>query len=146
MNTSITTFFKIGFFVGAVVLSSCSEKSDETTDSKETKVELKSLAKRWILSDDRDKNKNVIEVILSMEENGYFMIYDTITDKKFIDAGINKIQPVSKGQWKINDGKLVLSHIMDDSTRIEEFSIQSLNSDKLIIIGSNNKKHIYLSN
>lgn len=145
MKTSITTFLKIVFIVGTVVLSSCSPKSDGTQDSKETKVDQKSLAKRWTLSDDRDKNKNVIEVILSLEENGYFIIYDTITDKKFIAAGINKIQPISKGQWKVNDGKLMLSHIMDDSTRVEEFSIKSLNLDKLVIIGSNNKKHTYLS-
>lgn len=145
MKTSITTFLKLGFFGCAIVLSSCSSKSGEKKEVKEISFDENSLSKRWMLHDDQNKKNEAIEVILSMEKNGYFMIYDTVTDKKFIDAGINKIQPISKGQWKINDQKLVLNHIMDDSTRVEEFTIQSLDPDKLVIIGSNNKKHTYLS-
>lgn len=146
MKTSIATIFKLGFFVGIIILVSCT--STPETDKNpvvETTTKIESIAKRWTLSDKAGEKEKTMEIILSMKENGYFMIYDTIIDKKFIEAGINKIQPISKGQWKLKEEKLILNHIQNDSSHVEEFSIKSMDANKLVLVGSNNKSHTYLS-
>lgn len=146
MKTSIAIIFKLGFFVSILILGSCTSAPEQGENSvKENTIKEESIAKRWTLSDKTVEKEQAMEIILSMENNGYFMVYDTITDKNFIEAGINKIQPVSKGQWKVKENKLVLNHIGNDSSHVEEFSIKSLNANTLVLVGSNHKTHTYIS-
>ena len=106
-------------------------------------MDLSLIVKKWILTDDLNKESPTM-VILSIEKNGYFQTYDTIIDSKFAEAGINKIQPISKGQWKTENNKLILTHFSpDEEENPTIFDIQSLSSDKMVTIGANKKIHTY---
>ena len=82
-------------------------------------------------------------IIMSLEKNGYFIIYDTIIDPKFAEAGITKIQPISKGQWRYENNELRLMHLLPESNNPEVFKVKELSSTKLITEGSNSKVHKY---
>jgi hypothetical protein len=82
--------------------------------------------------------------ILSIMEGGYFMIYDTFIDHKFNDKGFNRIAQRSKGQWEFdNNKKLILHHIFDDTTYIEELFITTLNKNTLVTKGKEKNANIY---
>ncbi len=150
MKTPITAFVKIGFICTAlVVVSSCNSNSEEKTESKKEDVKTTSktqpIVRKWSLADDPQGHDKATKVVLSIEESGYFIIYDTIIDPKFAQAGISKIQPISKGQWNLKDKKLTLNHLQADSSRSETFQVADITDKKLIIIGANNKKHTYIA-
>ena len=81
---------------------------------------------------------------MSLEKNRYFLVYDTIIDQRFIAAGISKIQPISKGQWKLRGDKLILTHLLPNLSHTEMFKVKVLKNNKLITLDSENKTHIYL--
>lgn len=143
MKTSILTFLAIGLLSSIIVISSCT--SNTTSDKKVSSENNSSIAKKWTLSDNNGNStqNNPTMVVMSLEKNGYFIIYDTITDPKFVAAGINKIQPISKGQWKYNDNELTLNHLIPDSSVVEVFKVQMITDSKLVTIDSHNKKHTY---
>jgi len=138
-------FFEVFFFLIAFAFSSCdpnsiSEKGNESPS--EYNESINTLTKKWVLLDDIAEDSPTM-VIMSFEKNGYFIIYDTIIDHKFAEAGINKIQPISKGQWKYENNQISLMHLLPESQNPETFKVKSLSSTKLIMIGSNNKTHKY---
>jgi hypothetical protein len=139
------TFLKYCFLLFAFSFSAC--KSDSTSqkinesDAEHIKT-LNKLAKKWVLLDDIVSDSPTM-IIMSFEKSGYFVIYDTIIDPKFAEAGINKIQPISKGQWKYKNNEITLTHLLPESNNPEIFKVENLSSTKLIMIGSNNKEHKY---
>lgn len=139
------TFLKYCFLLFAFSFSAC--ESDSTSQKgKESDSEyiktLNNLAKKWVLLDDIVADSPTM-IIMSFEKSGYFVIYDTIIDPKFAEAGINKIQPISKGQWKYKNNKITLTHLLPESHNPEIFNVKNLSSNKLIMKGSNNKMHKY---
>jgi hypothetical protein len=114
---------------------SCNSK--ETLNS-QVSLDTLPLTNNWILEKSNDLDTNSL-LILSLKENGYFMIYDSITSPKFKDAGISKIQVVSKGQWSVENKNLILNYLNTDSESRTQFNIQSLNSRELILLGENKK-------
>ena len=140
-----TTFFKICFLLIAFAFSSCDSDSASQQgieSNAEYDKAINKLAKKWVLSDDIVSDSPTM-VIMSFEKIGYFIIYDTIIDPKFAEAGIKKIQPISKGQWKYENNQITLIHLLPESRNPEIFAVKKLSSTKLIMIGSNNKTHRY---
>ncbi len=121
-------------------LFSCSSSNESIEENSKLKLSL--VVKKWILTNDLTAESPTI-VIMSIEKNGYFQIYDSIIDTKFTDAGISKIQSISKGQWKTEDNKLILNHFSPENKKPEVFNIKTLTTNKLITIGSNKKVHSY---
>ena len=142
MKNSFKMISKIGILLFFLSNLSCSSSGDSSKNSSE--IDTSFLPKKWILTDDlTDESPTMI--IMSIEENGYFQIYDTILDTKFVEAGIKMIQPISKGQWKTDGDNLILTHFTPEDENPTIYKIKSLASNKMVTIGSNNKTHIYKS-
>ena len=104
------------------------------------------LSKKWVLANEDGKLEKGLatHVILSLEKTGYFLVYDTIIDARFVAAGIRKIQPISKGQWKVKGNKLILNHLLPNISHTEIFNINVLKNDILITEDSDKITHTYI--
>jgi hypothetical protein len=111
----------------------CNEKQSTKVSSNDFPI-----TNNWILEKSNNLDTNSL-LILSLKENGYFMIYDSITSTKFKDAGISKIQVVSKGQWSIENKNLILNYLNSDIESKAQFNIQSINKEEMILLGENKK-------
>ena len=138
-------FFEISFLVLVFAFSSCNSDTNIQKGGKsitEYDNTLKILTKKWVLTDGISEDTPTM-IIMSLEKNGYFIIYDTIIDPKFAEAGITKIQPISKGQWRYENNELRLMHLLPESNNPEVFKVKELSSTKLITEGLNSKVHKY---
>jgi len=138
-------FFKTCLLLIAFAFSSCNSDSASQQgieSNAEYDIAINKLAKKWVLADDIASDSPTM-VIMSFEKSGYFIIYDTIIDPKFAEAGINKIQPISKGQWEYENNQISLIHLLPESRNPEIFTVKNLSSTNLIMTGSNNKTHKY---
>lgn len=104
------------------------------------------LSKKWVLANERGKvdKGSATHVVLSLEKAGYFLVYDTIIDSRFVAAGISKIQPISKGQWRLDENNLILNHLLPNINHKEIFKIELLDRDILITEDSVKIKHTYI--
>lgn len=137
----------------AVVLFSCTEQNKPEAETENEELNENPIVGRWKLqmhqkkesvNSEIDVKHQPTEVILSIMEGGYFVIYDTFTDPRFNQKGFNRISERSKGQWEFLDNKrLILHHNYDDSTRTEEMSVTMLNKNTLVTKGENKKSSIY---
>ena len=155
----------ITFFSVLVLLYSCSESESESTPvnqqedvsqesvSKEvTKHDL--IARRWrynerTISESEEVMKfgdESSDVILRLEPNGFFMIYDSITNQDIIDKGIKRIEQRSSGQWDlIGDDVLILRKIESDTIIIDSLKIEKLDDNSLVTETKNRNKITYFS-
>jgi hypothetical protein len=142
-------FYNLLFSV--IVLASCSS-SDENSEptvkedkkDEQPKTELSNsekLSTRWILVNRRTENgdkskdyeKSPTSIVTYFEDNGYFRIYDSITEARNED-GVQKIELRNSGQWEIDqEGSLVLRYTKPDTVVLERFAIQQLDKNTLII-------------
>ncbi len=125
-----------------VVASCCLDIKNKTNIS----ITKKGLSKKWVLANERGKLEKGLatHVILSLEKTGYFLVYDTIIDSRFVAAGISKIQPISKGQWKVKEDKLILNHLLPNISHTEIFKVRQLENDILITEDKEKIKHTYI--
>ena len=148
--------FILLIFASAIIMSSlnsCSgnKKELEIVDEEEEndnpivgKWKLHGLQNKELKDPEVNLKNQPTEVILSLMEGGYFVIYDTFIDPRFSQKGFNRISETSKGQWEfIDNKKLILHHNSDDSTRIEEMDVTMLNKNTLVTKGKNKKSNIY---
>ncbi len=129
----------------SLLVASCGDNSTPKNDES-------SIQRKWTLQKTEDRSEKYqseefknqpIEIILSLEENGYFVIYDTFLDPKFDGAGINKIQERSKGQWDYKDDVLTLNHMNVDNPRKEVLKVKTPSKDELVLQGADSKANIY---
>jgi hypothetical protein len=142
----------IPFILILFILFSCSNNEQNENQIIEETNENPIVGK-WKLSTHKNKspeNKEIdlksqpTEVILSLMDGGYFVVYDTFIDPRFNQKGFNRISERSKGQWEfINNKKLILHHNFDDTTRIEEMEVTLLNKNTLVTKGKDKKSNIY---
>ena len=76
-------------------------------------------------------------------ENGYFLLFDQITDDKINSAGKGSIQDKLKGQYEVSKGALQLNHYVGDSLIRREMKIISLEKDVLILEDEKGKTSHY---
>lgn len=138
----------------ACIFMSCSQNNTaKQNGGNEDEFKENSIVGRWKLQAHQkregaesqiDIKNQPTEVILSIMEGGYFVIYDTFTDPRFNQKGFNRISERTKGQWEFLDNKkLILHHNYDDSTRMEEMSVTMLNKNTLVTKGKDKKSNIY---
>lgn len=137
----------------ALLLSSCGEgEKSDNTDTADSKTEVNAqepeemtneqkISKRWILVNRRNENgdkmrdfeKEPISIVTYFEDNGYFRVYDSISNADN-NEGVQNIEQRKSGQWEIDEsGILVLRYTKPDTVIIEHFEIQSLDKNELII-------------
>jgi hypothetical protein len=138
------------FLFSTLILSSCNtseDQKDSTPVKKETKenneelTESEKLSKRWVLVNrqnssgekSKDFEKEPTSIVTYFEDNGYFRVYDSITEARNED-GVQKIEQRNSGQWEFDeDGALVLRYTKPDTVIIERFTVQELNKDALVL-------------
>lgn len=138
------------FLFSALVLGSCNTGEEEkTADPKDKEVaqqneeltESEKLSTRWVLVNrknsagdkSKDFEKEPTSIVTYFEDNGYFRVYDSITQARNED-GVQKIEQRNSGQWEFEeDGKLVLRYTKPDTVIVERFEVQELNKNTLVI-------------
>ena len=133
----------------AVFLSSCSSKNqngllEENENPIIGKWKLQYLQNNERSNKEIDLKKQPTQVILSILDGGYFVLYDTFTDPRFNQKGFSRISEISKGQWEfLEDKKLILHHNGQDTVIVEELLVTVLNKNTLVTKGKNKKASIY---
>lgn len=82
-------------------------------------------------------------IILHLQKNGYFIIYDSFTAPEWKKKELPLIQQRSKGQWELKNNQLTLTHLTDDTSFTEELEITSVSDAELITRGKNNRSNVY---
>ena len=122
----------------AVITASC---SDTTLDEEK-------IAGRWQLSKKEDKNSKTIDLknsptilILDLKKTGYFIYYDSVVDQNWRKTGVPLIQVQSRGQWKLDGNKIVLTD--SDKNTLESLSIDSFTEESLVTQSSKDGEKIF---
>jgi hypothetical protein len=140
MKKRLFTFLPIAF-IAMLSFVSCSESEEPAV------FESKLIARKWKLSSDPNRKTPPSLLVMSMHQNGYFQIYDSIVDPKFIDAGINKIQFVSRGQYNFDGKKLLLNHFEEGGkNKKETFEVTILTDQKMTLVSHDKKTRNYSVN
>ena len=134
----------------SLFLFSCSQPPAEIEeqDDKDTSIigkwKLQIHEKKEISNKEIDLKSQPTQVILSILDGGYFVLYDTFVDPRFDQKGFSRISERSKGQWEfLDDEKLILRHNSADTSMIEELTITLLNKNTLVTKGKDKKSTIY---
>lgn len=132
-----------------VYLVSCNSGSENPIKADDMKS---ALAGRWELQKE-EKNPSdekgiaysnqPTDVILKLEKNGYFLLYDTVLNPEWKSKGLPLITERSKGQWDYLDNKLVLNHTGKDTSYLEELEVSKVDDATLITRGKDKKSNIY---
>lgn len=140
------TTILIGFLLS---MSSCtSTKSSKDQDT----VAAASIVGRWKL--EKEERRPVTEkgvvykdqptyVILNVQKNGYFILYDTFIDPAWKSKGLPLISERSKGQWEMTDKVLKLHHNSGDTSYTETIEISEMDKKTLVTKGQDAKSNVY---
>lgn len=143
---------KYGLFLlitSSIFLFSCNQGAKkDVDDGKENSIigkwKLQSLQNKQSNDSQINLNEQPTQVILSILDGGYFVLYDTFTDPRFNQKGFSRISEISKGQWEfIDNKKLILHHNSQDTTVVEELFVTMLNRNTLVTKGKDKKSSIY---
>ncbi len=131
-----------------VVSTSCSSTEPKSEEKSEKPVEV-TINGEWTLFKEQ-KNGKILDskgkptaVSIEFEANGYYVFFDKITDKKMIDSGVSEIQERYKGQYSLKGTVLKMNHFVNDSLITEEFDVQKLTADELVLKNKNSNQVEY---
>ncbi len=135
-----------------LTLAACSSQTKETTDSDAPIENANQIMGRWKLTkEERMKSPEAgvqysnqpTNIVLHLQKNGYFIIYDTFIDPTWKEKGLPLILQRSKGQWELNGKQLSLTHLSDDSSYSEVLEVTSIDDHQLVTRGKDKKSNIY---
>jgi hypothetical protein len=135
-----------------VVVDENKETVDEDKDYEKTRESL--LIRRWKFNErkSQDGKSSVTygdqssDVVMRLEANGFYMVYDSITDKRIIDKGVRTLEQRHSGQWNlIDENTLVLQRIGSDTILFDTLNIDKLDSEELVTTTRNKNKITYYS-
>lgn len=135
-------FFSLLTLSLLVVSTSCSSKEPKTEEKTEKPVEV-TINGEWTMYKEQKNGKLVdskgkpTAVSLEFEANGYYVFFDKITDEKMIESGVSEIQERYKGQYSLKGKDLKMNHFVNDSLITEEFEVQKLSANELVIKNKN---------
>ncbi len=138
MKTLLPCVLSLLFFV-----SSCSEteKAEEVQNNDQL-----SIIGNWELVKRRDAGNHIksfkgapANIIVSIEKTGYFHIYDTLKNEKWLSGEMHSIQTRRIGQWTYKDSTLNFTYQDKDSSYPENIIITKLTADELVMKRKKNK-------
>jgi hypothetical protein len=143
--------YPTAILVSACILLLFSSCSTDTSEAKKSNEQQKlSVTGRWVLikSEDsgsrkKDHQNQPSDVILNIQKNGFFIVYDTFVDPKWRKKGLPLIQERTSGQWKLDDSLFTMMHQNKDTSFTEDFKILRCDGDELVTERSNKKMIIY---
>lgn len=126
--------------------SACSGSSKKTEEGQNKNNPELSIVGSWELVKRRDANnqeKNFegaqANIIVSIEKTGYFHIYDTLKNEKWLTGDLHSIQTRRIGQWTYEDSTLNFMYQDKDSSYPEKIIITKLTGDEMIIKRNKNQ-------
>lgn len=117
-------------------LNSCSGSSSETEKSTSSSQPIFGT---WTLIKENKNGKEVnydgkpTSLKLTLKDNGYFILFDKITDEKIKNSGVSSIQEYYKGQYKKQNKTLVINRFEGDSIISTKYQIKELSNDQLVL-------------
>jgi hypothetical protein len=134
---------KVFFISNVLFLNSCNNSELKEQDKKELSEDEMKFTGKWKLVQEKSDGSSDIE--LNIEKAGYFELNTILNDPKFAKAGIDKIQPISKGQWKFENNKLILTkNLGQNSPKTDEFKVKSISEMKMELISKKKKLITYI--
>lgn len=132
--------------------SQAEQNKEESNLEKEKEHNLEEiLTRRWVYKEKTSEDgkekfsyaDSPSDVVLRLDENGYFMIYDSITDPKFVKKGVRRIEQRYSGQWELSkDDILIMRKILNDTIIVDSMLIREANHNELITSTMNRKSSI----
>ncbi len=85
--------------------------------------------------------------LIHFEVDGFFKVYDSITDQRILDKGVSRIEQLSSGNWELkNEGKLLrLNYRNNDNVDVEEYEVKTLTSSELVTYSDSKGTNTYLA-
>ncbi len=134
---------KVFFISNVFILNSCNNSELKEQGKKELSEDEMKFTGKWKLVQKKSDGSSDIE--LNIEKAGYFELNTILNDPKFAKAGIDKIQPISKGQWKFENNKLILTkNLGQNSPKTDEFKVKSISEMKMELISKKKKLITYI--
>lgn len=142
------TGFTLLLIFGLVTLQSCENNSPEENveNTEQTEVTLNgtwTLYKEVINGKQIDHSGKPTAVSLTIKENGFYLLFDKITDPKIVGSGVSEIQERYKGQYEKKGNILTMNHFVDDSLVVKSVTIESLSMNELILKDNTTKNQQY---
>lgn len=141
------TGFALLLILGLVTFQSCENKTSEKNVEKTEKTEA-TITGTWTLYKEVINGKQVdhsgkpTAVSLTLKENGFYILFDKITDPK-ISGSVDEIQERYKGQFEQKDKVLTMNHFVNDSLVSKSVTIERLTENELILKDNTTKNQQY---
>jgi hypothetical protein len=135
-----------------LLIGACTSESNKAPDNSTPVENANEIMGRWKLTKQEQMkspeagvqySNQPTNIILHLQKNGYFIIYDTFIDPSWKEKGLPLILQRSKGQWELNGKQLSLTHLSDDSTYSEVLEVTSIDDHQLVTRGKDKKSNIY---
>ena len=116
-----------------LVLFSCTNSNNKES------VEPSDITGLWTLFKEEKQGRTIdysgvpSATRIELKENGYFLLFDQITNEKINTSDVGSIQDKLRGQYQVNDGVIQLNHYIGDSLVQRKLTILSLDKDVLIL-------------
>lgn len=137
---------------GILLATSCTQSKPDAPAADTLTQNPQAILGRWKLTKEehiKTREKGVeyanqpTNIILHIQKNGYFIIYDTFIDPKWKLKGLPLIERRSKGQWELKGKQLTMTYLDDDTSYTETVEITSVNNVELITRGKDKKSNVY---
>lgn len=124
-----------------LLITGCTNESETTSTEILGEWELtKEIFNKQTLS----YTDNPIKTILSFKEEGYFHLYDDVSEANLGDE-IGNIQTHYKGQYVYENETIQLTHDVDGTELTQKFDIQKISATELILKDNKHQKELHYS-
>lgn len=140
-------------FVAVVLgLTACNTSSSETNSTeveKVVKTETPMVVGKWQLTKTEDasnkskEQKGLSVIVMDIQKNGYFIVYDTFIDPNWKNKGLPLIEERASGQWNLDGENLTLTYSEDQNGKVEELEVTKLTSTELVTKNEKAKSTVY---
>ena len=141
------------FITAIFVVLSCSTpdtSGDKKADDNTVNQLLKSkIVGKWELTKTADLNRaekahnGLSVIVMNIQQNGFFIIYDTFIDPEWKKKGLPLIEQRAFGQWNLKNNKLTLTYGEDQNSKVEALIITKLTENELVTHNNNSKATVY---
>lgn len=120
---------------GLIFVTSCSSDSNPENVKE---VDLKIAAGDWLLAKEIINNietecsNDPIQRILSIQENGYFIIYDDLSKTGETNPK-SKIHTIYNGQYELKGNHVDFTLNSEDGTILDECTVEKSTNDELVL-------------
>lgn len=132
------------FFITTFIAIACNNQSSETTSS----VLLADLQGDWVLTQEVFNSKTIdckedlIKTVLSLKENGYYMMYDDLSESGISD-NLAKIQTLYQGQYVLQSDTLNIYYTVDDTDKDDIYRVVKNTGEQLVLENTRTKRQMH---